>query len=237
MAGLLPLPVCSEDPFALPKLGAGTPIPNIESISTAKDCVSDDMLAAFAEPPLGAAVLLEGRPCFRLFVELGSLYPTLLKWYMPNDQTKKSFVEVKQIKHVQDKWIQFQKKSIPLSPEQVTLLERLLESANPYYLPCADWFKGPFLTSNSWVCEFPLPDGFIIMVRACPLSVLDSLTYESLTQKVSMERYSRESLLRSFVLMLWMISDVTQPPPQKFSNTEPDKATKSPHNLERVRGQ
>lgn len=91
------------------------------------------------------------------------------------------------------------------------LLDRLLEQARPYSLPCDDWFKGSFFTSNNWIYEFPLPDGFIVMIRTCALSVLNSVTYDNLTPKVPMERYSRESFLRSFTLMLWMISDAKQP--------------------------
>lgn len=106
---LFSLQVNGKDPFAEPESGDKLPVPNIKSLPIAKEYVDSDMLDAFKELPIGSSALSKQRPCFRIFIELNSKYPTLLKWHMPNKDTKMSYVEVKQITRKHDKWIHYNK--------------------------------------------------------------------------------------------------------------------------------
>ena len=203
VADLLLSQVSNSDPFAVRETDVHI-VPKMESLPSASRVITEDLLNAFGEPRLGDNVLREGKPCFRIFTDPGTKHPTRFKWFMPLAELQRATLEVKQLERRDGKWAIFQDKTTVITADQLELLQKMLEEARPFTLPDRDWIPDDFGCETQWIYEFPLADGFIILIRKAPVSAMNKELLQG--AKVPVERYSRESFLRSFTLMLWMIS-------------------------------
>ncbi len=203
MGGLLLSQVPNSDPFAVRETDVHI-VPKMESLSSASRVITEDLLKAFGEPRIGNSVLREGNPCFRIFTDPRTKHPTLFKLFMPLVEAQRTTLEMKQVERKDGKWSIFQSRTTVVTADQLELLQKMLEEARPFTLPGRDWIPDDFHCETQWIYEFPLADGFIILIRKAPVSALNRELL--MAANVPIERYSRESFLRSFTLMLWMIS-------------------------------
>lgn len=183
------------DPFAPEKKN---PIrEDLTSIDNASQWITDKMLRAFGEHDIGKAGT-DGH-CVRIFLN-NKNSPILIKHYVTTVEGSPQLVVIKKINNVNGIWELTMEEKIKTDDSFERLANLIYNLADPLRLPVTDWADHKVLGGSAWVYEFPVPDGFYILVRINPLGLNPERALKA--SETTANVYSKEKLLASYVLVL-----------------------------------